>query len=235
MTNDKLHNTPVSPPQSTGPHPSSFIPYPSVPAPRFLYFDLGRVLVDFSLERMFRQLAAVAGLSPSRIGEVLFGGTLQKDYETGRLTSEQFYEEFCRQTDTRPAAADLAHAGTEIFQLNLSMLPVIAHLQQAGCRLGVLSNTCEGHWEYCFRTYRIVSEGFRIHVTSYQVGAVKPDPAIFRAAAERAGCRPEEIFFTDDIPGHVAAAGQFGFDAVLYTSTPELVAELRRRGIRFNY
>jgi hypothetical protein len=39
----------------------------------------------------------------------------------------------------------------------------------------------------------------------------------------------------DDVPGHVAAANEAGFDAVQYTTTPALVAELRNRGVTFNY
>ena len=32
---------------------------------------------------------------------------------------------------------------------------------------------------------------------------MKPQPEIFRAAVERAGCRPEECFYTDDIAAYV--------------------------------
>ena len=46
---------------------------------------------------------------------------------------------------------------------------------------------------------------------------------------------PQEIFYCDDLPANVAAARRVGFDAVQYTETPELVAELRSRGVRFNY
>jgi HAD superfamily hydrolase (TIGR01509 family) len=74
-----------------------------------------------------------------------------------------------------------------------------------------------------------------IHALSYRIGACKPDVAIFRRAAELAGQRPQDIFFTDDLAENVAGAKAAGFDAVQYTSTPQLVAELRQRGIRFNY
>jgi glucose-1-phosphatase len=202
---------------------------------RFLYFDLGKVLVDFSIAQMLRQMAEVSGTTPELVQKTLFESGLQKDFETGRIDAKQFHESFCRQIGTRPEPALLHRAGTEIFSLNLSLLPVIASLQQAGCRLGILSNTCESHWEYCVQNYRIVAEGFSVYALSYQIGAVKPDPAIFQTAADLAGYQPQEIFFTDDIPGHVAAARQAGWDAVAYTSTPQLVVELRRRGIRFNY
>ena len=45
----------------------------------------------------------------------------------------------------------------------------------------------------------------------------------------------EEIFFTDDLPGHVAGAQAVGFDAVQFTSASQLVADLRARGVRMDY
>ena len=56
-----------------------------------------------------------------------------------------------------------------------------------------------------------------------------------KAAAEMAGCQPQEIFFADDIPGHVAGARAVGFDAVQFTSAAALAEDLRARGIQFNY
>ena len=126
-------------------------------------------------------------------------------------------------------------AAADIFTLNLPIVPVVAQLAQAGYPLGILSNTCEAHWEYCRRRYRIVADGFRVHALSFRIRECKPHPAIFGAAADLAGCRPEQIFYVDDIAGHVAGARAVGFDAVQYTSTPELAAELRNRGLEFNY
>jgi glucose-1-phosphatase len=203
--------------------------------PKFLYFDLGKVILDFSVEVMCRQMGEVAGIAPARVNKAVFDSGLELDYEAGRITGRQFYEGFCRRTGTRPDYAALALAGADIFSLNHSIVPVVAQLQAAGCRMGVLSNTCEGHWEHCMQRFRLLREGFSVYVLSYKVGCCKPTPAIFYAAAEMAGCAPEEIFYTDDIAGHIEGARSAGFDAVQYTGTPELAAELRKRGVRFNY
>ncbi|MBN2476653.1 MAG: HAD family phosphatase [Pirellulales bacterium] len=207
----------------------------STPPPSFFYFDLGIVLVDFTIERMLRQIGEVSGVDPARVEEVLFGGGLQQQCELGRISDRRLYDAFCRQTGTRPDFDALKQAGSDIFELNLSMLPVVTQLGEAGCRMGILSNTCESHWLHCRRRFRMIDEGFELYALSYQIGVAKPDAAIFRAAARLAGVEPHEVFFVDDIAGHVAGAKAVGFDAVQYTSTPELVAELRRRGVRFNY
>jgi glucose-1-phosphatase len=203
--------------------------------PKFLYFDLGKVLVNFSVERMLGQMAAVAGTTLEQVRSVVFDGRLIHEHEAGRLTSRQFYDAFCAATGMRPDFDGIIAAAAEIFDLNLPVLPIVAQLGQAGYPLGILSNTCETHWEYCWREYRFLSEGFGVHALSYKIGAVKPDAAIFLAAAEMAGCRPEDIFFVDDMPGHVAGARAAGFDAVQFTTAEALASELRQRGVRFNY
>ena len=203
--------------------------------PKFLYFDLGKVLINFSVERMLAQMAAVAGATAEQVRNVVFDGRLIHEHEAGRLTSRQFYEAFCAAVGKRPDFDRLVAAVAEIFGLNLPVLPIVAQLGQAGYPLGILSNTCETHWEYCAREYRFLAENFGVHALSYKIGAVKPDAAIFLAAAEMAGYRPEEIFFTDDLPGHVAGTRAAGFDAVQFTSAEALANDLRQRGIRFNY
>ena len=101
--------------------------------------------------------------------------------------------------------------------------------------MGILSNTCESHWEYCATRFAVIRELFDVHVLSYEVGAMKPDPAIYRAAAEKVDLPPPEIFFVDDRLENVQAARKAGFDAVHYTTTEILGAALRDRGVRFNY
>ena len=196
--------------------------------PKFLYFDLGKVLVDFSVDQMLRQMAAVAGITPERVREAIFGGGLMRQHECGRLSSRDFYEAFCAAAGSRPDFARLSAAAAEIFTLNVPMLPVVAQLRQAGYPMGILSNTCETHWPYCHRQYRIVAKGFAVYALSHQIGAMKPDAAIFHAAAGLCGHRPEDIFFVDNLSGHVAGARAAGFDAVQFTSAEALSAELRR-------
>jgi FMN phosphatase YigB (HAD superfamily) len=202
--------------------------------PKFIYFDLGKVLLDFDFEQMYRQMGEAAGIEPRQVQAVLTGGW-QADCEIGRLDSRAAHEVFCRQSGTRPGYEALLLAFNDIFTPIDGMLPVVAQLYQAGHRLGILSNTCEGHWHYCLRRYAMLREFFSVHAVSFEIGAVKPDKAIFHKAAELAGCRPEEIFYADDIAGHVAGARSVGFDAVVYQSTPQVVAELRKRDVEFNY
>jgi putative hydrolase of the HAD superfamily len=204
--------------------------------PRFFYFDLGNVLLYFDHRRACRQVAEVAGVSPERVWEVVFASGLEDRYEAGQVSTREFYETFCRETRSRPPLDELAHAASAIFEVNCGVKAVLAQLAAAGCRLGLLSNTNEIHWNYfAGGRYALIPDVFEVLVLSFRVGVMKPQAGIFRAAAEMAGVEPGQIFYVDDVPGHVTAARQAGFDAVQYTTTPALVEALWQRGVAFNY
>ena len=156
--------------------------------------------------------------------------------ECGQVTARELYDEFCQRFDCRPDFHELSRAGADIFWLNTEIVPLIAQLTAANVRLGVLSNTSDLHWEFISQgRYRILQDYFEVKVLSFEVGAMKPATEIYQAATEIAGVEPHEIFFTDDRPENIEGALEAGWDAVQYSSAPELAGELRKRGLQFNY
>jgi glucose-1-phosphatase len=201
---------------------------------KFLYFDLGKVLVNFDIRRMIRQMADVAGIDEDDVARVLFDDGLQAEFELGHLTDGQFHQEFCRRTNTQTDFQTLTFAAADFFELNTAILPIVASLDSTGHRLGVLSNTCGLHWRHCLDRYSVIGESFPVHVLSCEVGAAKPNLQIYRAAAQRAGVSPAEIFFVDDLEDNVNGALAAGFNAVQYLSMQQLADDLRKRGIPLN-
>jgi putative hydrolase of the HAD superfamily len=201
--------------------------------PKFIYFDLGNVLLNFSHPRMCRQMADVSGLTEEAIWQVLFTSGLELAYERGEVGTRQFYEQFCAATGTRPDFDRLALAACDIFSVHVGTKRVLSQLLAAGYRLGLLSNTNEMHWNYFARgRFAMIPTAFEQVVLSFEVGAIKPEPGIFQAAIERAGVKPSEIFFTDDVVGHVEAARAAGIDAVHFTNPAALLDALYERGVR---
>ena len=199
-------------------------------APRFIYFDLGNVLVNFDHHRGARQMAGVAGIAEQLVWQVVFESDLQLEYECGAITTREFYEAFCARTGTRPDYDALLLAGADIFELNEGIVPLVAELRDSGHRLGILSNTNESHWNFIADgRFPIVQEFFERCALSYEMRSAKPHLAAYQTAAELAGVAPAEIFFTDDRLDNVAGARAAGFDAVQFVGVEALREELHSR------
>ncbi|MBI3466812.1 MAG: HAD-IA family hydrolase [Planctomycetes bacterium] len=195
-----------------------------------LIFDLGNVLVYFSHERMFRQIGELVGRAGDEVRRLLTETDLLARYECGAIKSRELHPAIERVFAQPIHFESLVLAASDIFWRNESIEPVIDRLAADEYALVLLSNTCESHVEWLDGRFSVLRH-FRRRVLSFEVGTRKPEPAIFEAAARAAGVDPASCFFTDDTPGHVEAARQLGFDAVAYRHTPQLVTELRARGI----
>ena len=209
-------------------------------SPKFLYFDLGNVLLFFDHHRACRNLAALTGADEQRFWDVAFASGLYLQADGGGLDGDAFYERVCGSVlpDRKawPSREAFDHAVSDIFEINVPLMAVTAQLKAVGYRLGLLSNTCDMHYDFFGRgRYRFIAELFDPVVLSYELKLMKPDRRIYEQAAELAGVSPSEVFYIDDLPANVDGAIAAGFDAVQYTSPQALVADLRHRGLRFNY
>lgn len=198
---------------------------------RFIYFDLGNVLLYFDPRVACRRMAEVAGVSPDLVHEVVYLSHVQRAYENGLVSSQEFYNTFCTRTGTQPSLEQFLYAHGDMFEENVEAFELVKRLRQQGWRLGILSNTCESHWVYCMKHYADRFLLFEVYALSFQLRIMKPDPKIYATAAQLAGVQPHEIFFVDDRTENVAAALQAGFDAVQFQGTRDLAEQLSRRGI----
>lgn len=203
--------------------------------PRFIYFDLGNVLLTFDHEIAIAKFAKLTGHDTAAIRAAIFESGLQQRYESGQIDDDAFAAAIGHACPHSLATHELLTLCSDIFALNVSIVPVVAHLHAAGHRLGILSNTCRAHWEFVARgRFAVLQHFFPIQILSYEVGSMKPDPAIYAAAVDAAGVEPDEVFFTDDRPENVAGALAAGLDAEPFETVPGLIRQLTKRNVRLN-
>jgi putative hydrolase of the HAD superfamily len=194
-----------------------------------IIFDLGKVLVQFDFKRGYRALEKLCPHTAAEIPARLAPTGLVERFETGLISPRDFVGEFCRILEFDLTYSRFCEIWGCIFLETLvpeSMLEGLA----SRYRLLLLSNTNALHFDVIRRKYPMLRH-FHDLVLSYEIKAMKPDPAIFHAAITRAGCRPEECFYTDDIAEYVAGARAQGIDAVQFQSAGQIQGELKARGI----
>ena len=194
-------------------------------------FDLGRVLVDFDFKRGYRALEGLCPYSAAEMPRRLAGCGLVERFESGLIEPRDFVSQMSAVLDLRIEYPQFCDAWSSIFTDILVPEKILAGLK-GRYRLILLSNTNAIHFEM-LRDRLTMLRHFDDLVLSYEVKAMKPRPEIYQAAVERAGCRPEECFYTDDIAAYVAAGRDYGIDAVQFESVAQLERELGQRGIRW--
>ncbi len=198
---------------------------------RAVIFDLGRVLVHFDFQRGYRALEGLCPHEAAAIPKLLAGTGLVERFETGLVEPREFVAEMSRILDLQVDYDRFCEIWSCIFAETLVPERLLEGLK-GRYRLLLLSNTNAIHFEVVRRRYPLLRH-FDDLVLSYEVKAMKPDPEIYRAAIERAGCEPGECFYTDDIAAYVAGARAMGIDAVPFQGAERLMDEMRARGIEW--
>ena len=91
-------------------------------------------------------------------------------------------------------------------------------------KTAVLSNVNKGTLERKMSAEQLAL--FDVVVASAEVGMMKPDPEIYRYAAEQLGVSPSECVFTDDIQDYCDGAQAVGMPSILYTDFVEVKQKL---------
>ncbi len=193
-------------------------------------FDLGNVLVKVDHLRFCRRVAALAGLSPQEVYAQVFESSLEPGYDTGRITSREFYARVTAHFGVTMAYSQFCEIWRDIFDPMDAMAAVVARLAPR-FPLFLLSNTNSLHFDYIRERFGAILQAFQAFILSYQVGSRKPEAAIYQALIERVGRPPEEILFLDDKETFVEAARSQGLAAWQFHSPQELRQDLERHGL----
>ena len=198
-----------------------------------LVFDLGKVLVDFSVERACEQVATVGGVTPPAVKKFLFDDGLELQFECGLIDFGTLHRKFEEHFKITVSQSALAHAAADIFtpmEASLNLVAALRRKYQNTIPFVLLSNTNEIHWNHIETKWR-VSELFDHLVLSYQLKSMKPDAQIFLEAIRLTGLTAERCFFVDDVPENIAGARRAGLDCELFQGVASLTRHLAARGI----
>jgi putative hydrolase of the HAD superfamily len=106
---------------------------------------------------------------------------------------------------------------------------LLQRLHAQGRRLHYLSNMPHPYADHLEREHAFL-RCFESGVISARVGLIKPEPAIYRHAAQRFQADPAELLFLDDVFDNVLAARQAGWQAVHFVDAAEAEAQMRAIG-----
>jgi putative hydrolase of the HAD superfamily len=184
---------------------------------RAVIFDLGNVLLHFDHRLIeHRLLEQCPGTRDDEEARKTFWD-LAGAFERGGVDADGFLERWNTMVGGCLETAELKRLWNDIFWINDSAVRLVTGMPEE-LRLVLLSNTNPLHVEYARARFPEVFARFAAQVYSYEVGAAKPDTAMFDAAMLAARALPEETLYFDDIAAYVRAAAEYGIKAYQYVS-----------------
>jgi putative hydrolase of the HAD superfamily len=200
-----------------------------------IVFDLGGVLLRWQplsvLQRLLPHLAtdeATAAHWSAQIFQSYQGDW--GEFDRGTVAVPDLVQRITRRTGL--AAADVQRVVDGVpheLQPIPEAVALLRRLHEGGRELFYLSNMPAPYADHLEARNPFIG-WFRDGIFSGRVRHNKPEPAIYRLAAERFGAPPEELVFMDDHLPNVHAAQALGWNALHYSSAAQAEAELHQRG-----
>jgi FMN phosphatase YigB (HAD superfamily) len=193
-------------------------------------FDLGKVLVDFDYAIAAPKIAARTRMSAGELMHFFMRSPLLLQYETGLISSQDFYREVSAGTGFAGSFDEFAGFFGDIFDPIESMIQAHALLRSRGMPTYVFSNTNElaiQHVSRCFPFYNT----FEGHILSYEHKSMKPDARLYEVVERMSGRRGNSLLYLDDRPENIAAGAARGWQVILHETPEKSRAAFERLGI----
>ncbi len=151
--------------------------------------------------------------------------------DTGKETEEEFYVRFMKHMHISCSLQEILRHRYAVSKQISGMFKVVKHLSK-NYSLFMVNNEYREFMDFLVEKYLLYDKYFKKRVTSFEVGIRKPDVKIFRIFLKKFSLKSFECVFIDDREDNVAAAKHVGMKAIHFTGKKQLLAELKRLGVK---
>lgn len=194
-------------------------------------FDLGAVLIEWDPALAFADVFTSRAAAEAWMARIGFDGwnRLQdggRSFAKGLEAAREAHGD-----EARHLAGYLAAFPLTIEKTVPGAWEIAEALLARNVPLYGLTNWAAETWPHALEIHPRLGQLFRDIVVSGRVGALKPEPAVYRILMDRNGLRPEDCIFIDDNPDNVEGARALGIDGIHFTGADALGRALARRGL----
>jgi putative hydrolase of the HAD superfamily len=191
-----------------------------------IYFDLGGVIVRTDKPDSRAQLAAEFGMTYEEMDKFVFDCQTAIQATLGEVTEQEHWLDVARRLKRPesdfPRLRDAFFGGDTV---DMEIVNLLRSLRRTH-KTGLISNAWDGLRPWIVS--QSFDDAFDEMIISAEFGVAKPDARIYQHALERLGVKPEEAIFVDDVEKNVAASKALGMHGVLFRSSEQALADVKR-------
>ena len=218
----------TSAPPDHQPHPTSDTPHIEA-----VLFDYGQVLSQGPNAAAWERLRQTVGGTPEAFHDAYWKP--RHDYDRGTLNGTSYWHNVADSVG-HPGLSDgelesLYQGDVDLWtDLNEPMVAWAKTLHRRGIRTGILSNIGDRMETGIRKNFDWIGD-FHHCTWSHRLTLAKPEPEIYRHAAEGLETAPGNILFIDDKQENIDGARAAGMLAIRYTTHPALLEDMQRAGL----
>jgi glucose-1-phosphatase len=194
-----------------------------------IVFDLGGVLMTLDPNLFVEALRKIDPENFHSIGPAMKNDPVFKEYETGKISSDEFVQRLSAHYPNKPSRETVETAwNAMLIDFSRERFELL-HSLRKNYRLFLLSNTNSIHISHCDKYVKnkfgiaSLASLFEKAWYSHLLQLRKPDPEIYKYLLADAGIRAEETLFIDDLPENTIAAEGEGIKTWTLPSPEELL------------
>ena len=196
-----------------------------------LLFDIGRVVLDISFDKVMSVWAGHAGCAPSDLTARFVVNDQFKHHETGKVDDAAFFAGLRQSLGIAITDAQFLEGWNAIFTGEMAgIAPLLARAAKR-MPLYAFSNTNPAHVAHFSKAYAEVLGHFREIFLSSTIGLRKPDADAYDHVIRAIGVPASKILFFDDSAANIEGARSRGLLAIHVTSTDDVARALTALGI----
>ena len=192
-------------------------------------FDIGKVLLDFNYGILITKLAPRTQCDEAALDAYLNQSPLLAEYESGQLTSSEFFTRIQNETKFTGTESEFAALFEDIFTPIEEVIEMHRQIVESGLSTYTFSNTNEMAVRHISHSYDFWPR-FTGHILSHEVKSLKPNAGIYESLEALSGRTGEAIIYLDDRPENIEAGLARGWRAFCHQDANETQAFLEAQG-----
>jgi HAD superfamily hydrolase (TIGR01509 family) len=197
---------------------------------KVVVFDLGKVLLDFDYSKAAHRIAAKSRTGVNEARFFIDQSPLLHRYESGQLTTQEFFGEIVRFSGFSGTAEEFAAFFGDIFAPIPAMIQLHADLRTSGIPTYIFSNTNDLAISHIRQRYPFFAN-FDAYILSYEHGCMKPQAKLYEVVEQVTNRQGREIVYLDDRLENVETGAKRGWHAVPHESPKKSRNALRILGL----
>ena len=190
-----------------------------------VFFDLGGVIVRTEFQAPRQQLADRLGMDYDDLNKIVFDSESSGRASLGEITPDEHWS-LVIQRLKRPAS-EVMLIRDEFFAGDIIDRTLVEYIRslRGKYKTGLISNAWGDLRDFIVREK--FDDAFDGLIISAEVGAMKPEPKIFRIALEQFGVSPDEAVFVDDFLINIQGCEKIGMKGIHFKDAESAMQQLK--------